>query len=73
MPFFANYYLGTADHKLQLGVGITPIAGFGSASMDPLVVSSLSIGYRYIPPEGDFLFSSAIPPSTLSPPRYASS
>jgi hypothetical protein len=64
-PVMANYYgVGSKDHKLQLGAGVTFLSLSGSSSNgDSFVGASgfapaptLAIGYRYLPARGGFSF-----------------
>lgn len=64
-PVLANYYgIGSRDHKLQLGAGLTFISLSGTSSNDSSFVSAtgfvpaptLAIGYRYLPAKGGFTF-----------------
>ena len=70
VPILVNYYLGSANHKLQLGLGLTishvsvGVSGnslTGSADgIVPLVTAA--IGYRYMPAKGGFNFSIGFTP-----------
>jgi len=65
IPLLGNYYLGSANHKLQLGLGLTLIRLAGTIEFSPIerraVEASGSVvipaptgvvGYRYIPESG---------------------
>jgi hypothetical protein len=71
-PFLASYYLGTAKHKLQLGLGATILytaaasdaAGTTySGSTSGLGVAATGvIGYRYAPEKSGFTFTAGYTP-----------
>jgi hypothetical protein len=73
-PVLGNYYVGSANHKLQLGAGLTFMQASASAgsSSGSLVTASgfvpaptLVIGYRYIPAKGGFAFSVGFTPFVI--------
>lgn len=69
-PILANYYVGSANHKLQLGLGATLLyvtsEGRSSdvfGSVDGFVpLPTAAIGYRYVPAHGGFNFGIAFTP-----------
>ena len=69
-PILANYYVGSANHKLQLGLGATFLyvtsEGRSSdvfGSVDGFVpLPTAAIGYRYVPARGGFNFGIAFTP-----------
>lgn len=70
IPLLANYYVGGARNKLQLGLGVTMLFVTANASTSSLWGSADStvpcptavIGYRYLPPAGGFAFSVGFTP-----------
>lgn len=70
VPILANYYVGSANHKLQLGLGVSLVYAtsegrsadvFGSVSgLVPFVTGV--IGYRYLPAKGGFNFGIGFTP-----------
>jgi hypothetical protein len=71
VPIMLNYYgIGSLDHKLELGIG--PMFGYASASVDTgdqvasgrglAVGGTAVIGYRYIPHDGGFTFNVGFTP-----------
>ncbi|HEU4406914.1 MAG TPA: hypothetical protein VFS43_16725 [Polyangiaceae bacterium] len=69
-PVVASYYLGSANHKLQLGAGATVVYLSGesetelaSASASGLGVGATGVvGYRYMPRTGGFNFGVGFTP-----------
>lgn len=69
-PILANYYVGSANHKLQLGVGVTLLYVASEArssdvfgSVDGFVpLPTAAIGYRYVPARGGFNFGIGFTP-----------
>jgi hypothetical protein len=62
-PVLGNYYLGGADHKLQLGAGAL-VAYQSTAGFKTQVgaAAALVVGYRYIPHDGGLDFGVAFTP-----------
>jgi hypothetical protein len=71
VPVVGNFMLGSANHKLELGAGITMFRFTGSGS-DSLGGSASAtgmapagtavIGYRYVPQDGGFTFRAGFTP-----------
>lgn len=78
LPLTASYYLGSARHKLQLGLGATVIYSmpstdsqgteFGGERAGLGVAASAVVGYRYLPPHGGVTFGAGFTP-LLRPSR----
>lgn len=71
LPVLGNYYVGSDNHKLQLGIGLTFMytsatagsSGVGGASFSGFVPApTAAIGYRYIPADGGFAFFVGLTP-----------
>jgi hypothetical protein len=72
MPFVVSYYLGTPQHKLQLGLGATVIylaastdsqgTSFGGERSGFGVAASAVVGYRYFPRDGGLSFGAGFTP-----------
>jgi hypothetical protein len=71
IPLMANYLLGSANHKLELGGGLTlfRFTGSGSSSLGAeasvsgiFPVGTAVIGYRYVPADGGFTFRAGFTP-----------
>ena len=62
MPLVANYYVGSPNHKLQLGLGgvFYDREGVGVTSKE--VFGTLVVGYRYLPYDGGLNFGVAFTP-----------
>ena len=63
IPVMLNYFIGSVNHKLELGAGIAYVSftsgdflGFESSSGSSGVTGTATIGYRYQPANGGFLF-----------------
>jgi hypothetical protein len=69
-PVLGNYYVGSRNHKLQLGAGLTfmqiTVSGGGNSSLVEasgfVPAPTAVIGYRYIPARGGFAFSVGFTP-----------
>jgi hypothetical protein len=79
-PIVASYYYGTANHKLQLGLGVTlmdvstptdvlAFAGHGSGFT---AAATGVVGYRYVPHDGGYDFGIGFTP-LLGPGGFAPS
>jgi len=70
IPLLANYYVGSANHKLQLGLGVTLLYVTSEASTSDtfggvsgfVPLPTAAIGYRYIPARGGFNFGIGFTP-----------
>jgi hypothetical protein len=72
LPFVVSYYLGTPQHKLQLGLGATAIylaastdsqgTSFGGERSGFGVAASAVAGYRYLPRDGGLSFGAGFTP-----------
>jgi hypothetical protein len=72
LPFVVSYYLGTPQHKLQLGLGATAIylaastdsqgTSFGGERSGFGVAASAVVGYRYLPRDGGLSFGAGFTP-----------
>jgi hypothetical protein len=69
-PILGNYYLGSANHKLQLGGGVLVAALSGESSSKfgtdgasgVGVAGTAVVGYRYMPSKGGFNFGAGFTP-----------
>lgn len=59
-----NYFIGSGSHKLEIGGGAT----FGYGYLGP----TLTLGYRYQPKEGGFVFKAGFTPFDGVVPTFSS-
>lgn len=62
VPIVASYYLGGANHKLQLGAGAVFVDREGATAYGREALATLVVGYRYLPYDGGFNFGVAFTP-----------
>ncbi len=62
VPIVASYYVGSADHKLQLGAGGVIVTVPRSSDFPTPIVGTAVVAYRYLPHDGGFQFGIGVTP-----------
>jgi hypothetical protein len=68
VPIMLNYFVGEGSSKLELGAGIvfgsleTDFWGLTNESSSTAVIGTATVGYRYQPVDGGFMFRAGFTP-----------